>query len=351
MDMQGWDWIIKVWLRLAVVAIIVGVVIAGVLGFFAGRAYGQQIQPPLGLPITADTVACGRAMYWDTRLSINNTVACATCHHPATGYEDGRPQGVGIRNQVGTRNSPTVLNAVFSRAQFWDGRTDGMPTQSLQPLLNPIEMGNNSEQQVINRLRRMPGYQQMFAAAYGNRGITRNTVAHAFASYEARLVTQDDTPLHRRIAGDLGVLTPQQEMGYGLMLKANCFQCHSGPQFANYTFVNNGAEFALTRFANDRGRVAINGRRDRIRAFKVPSLIELERRKPYFHHGLAPDLERVVLHYSTGGMRFDGQRDREMDRRIVAQNWTADQRAMVVDVLRNCTVSPTYPMESQPALP
>jgi cytochrome c peroxidase len=259
------------------------------------------------------------------------------------------PLAKGIRGQIGTRNSPTVLNAAFSPRQFWDGRTADLSNQSLQPLVNAIEMGNDSEGQVLQRIRDIPGYRQLFAQAYGP--INRDTFAHALASFESQIVTLDDTPLHRRMAGDLTALSPAAEKGFGLASKANCFSCHSGNQFTNFAFANNGSEVATRNQGNDLGRFAINGRDDRIRAFKTPSWVELERTKPYMHNGAMPDLERVVMHYSVGGARFDGVRDPYSDPRIVAQNWTPKQRSYVVTLLRDGTKSPTYPSFDQPTLP
>lgn len=336
-----------------------------------------QMPLPNNVPLSAERIELGRKLFYDPRLSrpernqqtgqLEFRVACATCHDPNHGFSDGRPQAVGIRGQVGQFNTPTVLNP-FGRFMFWDGRTDGMPTQSLQPLVNPIEMGNGSEQEVLNRLRQVPGYVDLFNRAYGprnnlNQAITRERFGHAMASFQSTLISSN-APVDRRIAGDLKALSPNAEKGYGLFLKLDCMSCHKYPSFTDFAFHNNGMEFAgKTRPTSDGLFTTISGRRGfsqaerqrSIRAFKTPTLREIARTGPYNHAGTFTTLQRVLQHYNAGGAKLnefgqpvtDGLKDPRIKPLGLSQSQLEDLESFLIEGM----AGRSYPNVTRPVLP
>jgi cytochrome c peroxidase len=341
--------------RLVLAAVLMAMGVSAAIRGCASHAAAQKIPvaDPLGQPATRARANLGWRLFFDPRLSADGTVSCATCHDPDRGYSDGLITAAGIGGQLGTLNSPTVLNSAYFPHQFWDGRTIGQPAQALLPLVNPIEMGNVSQEQVVARLRGIPGYVAAFERAYGRVGnqtaVTQARLAHALASFETRIVSTLDTPLHRRLAGEVMALTAEQEMGLGLVERARCFECHVPPLFTDRLFHNNGFEFATTASPETIGRAQVDG--TSFRAFKTPSWLEANRTFPYGHNGRLINLERVVRHYGSGGDRGDGRRDPAQDSRIRPQNWTLSQERAVVALLRYATASPKYPAVPRPQLP
>lgn len=355
--------------------IAIGIFAAAELFFSSAAGWaqpGQQLQhprlaAPQGIPVTPERVELGRKLFFDERLSINGTVSCSTCHDPAHGWADGNSVAVGILGRTGTRNSPSIINASFSTLQFHDGRTVGQPTQSLQPILNRLEMGGQSEQQVLNRLRRIPGYVDLFQRAYGfdrrqGTPVTREAYGHAFASFESTIVSFD-APVDRRLAGDAAALSPEAEIGFAIFEKANCMACHKPPLFTDLGFHNNGMEFAGKSRASDDGRFAIIRNSNRfsqaqkaaaVRAFKTPTLREIARTAPYNHAGTFLSLRRVLQHYNAGGAKLvNGVPvvDSFIDRRIQPLGLTDRQLDYLELFLVEGFASESYPMVTRPVLP
>jgi cytochrome c peroxidase len=300
-------------------------------------AQPPQQSGPQGIPPTGAEVELGRKLFFETLLSQDGSVSCATCHDPNKGWADGLPLAVGINGQVGTRHSPTIINSSYSTLMFWDGRTVAPITQALLPLSNPIEMGRQSEDDVVRKLRLLPEYVADFAKVYGSvdpqslSPITGVRLARAIAAFETTIVSFN-APIDRRLDGDEAALTPDAEIGFQLFRQANCMSCHTPPLFADGLLHNNGMEYAGKLVANDLGRAGIlpaNRRTaETIRAFKTPTLREIHRTAPYNHAGSYADLDRVLLHYQTGGARFDDTFDRFIDPRIRAirtLGWTPSQ--------------------------
>lgn len=336
-----------------------------------GSAHGQSIPPlavPLGVPITPERIELGRKLFFDPRLSLNGTISCSTCHDPAHGFADGNSVAIGIFGRRGTRNSPTILNASFSTLQFHDGRTVGQPTQSLQPIVNRLEMGGQSEQQVLNRLRSIPGYVDLFTRAYGfdrrqGTAVTREAYGHAMASFESTVVSFD-APVDRRLAGDRSALSAEAEIGFGIFSRSGCMACHKPPLFTDLAFHNNGMEFAGKQRATDNGRfTVINGLRgasqlDRalaVRAFKTATLREIARTAPYNHAGTFLSLRRVLEHYNAGGAKLNANGapvvDSAIDPRIKPLGLTDQQLGYLETFLVEGMAGEHYPMITRPVLP
>src|SRR5688572_2060163 len=168
----------------------------------------------------------GRALFFDKRLSQDQTVSCATCHDPAAAFASKDALATGVRNQRGARNAPTLLNSAFSESYFWDGRAATLEEQARQPLLNPNEMGMADEAALIARVSSVREYQKSFRRVFPREGVTLNTIANAIAAFERSLIS-NDAPFDRFIRGNKKSLTAAQQRGLELFKgKAKCADCH-----------------------------------------------------------------------------------------------------------------------------
>lgn len=328
---------------------------------WAAITYGAPpLNGPLGIRPTAGQIELGRKLFFDPRLSQNGTISCATCHDPSLGWSDGLELAVGINGRRGTRHSPTLINTAYVPAVFWDGRVTSTVPQALLPLSNPDEMGQQSQAEVVARLRLIPAYVVAFAEEFGidpaqGSPITQANLALAIAAFETTIVSWD-APIDRRMAGDTKALTADAEVGYRLFQEANCMACHKPPHFTDFAFHNNGMEHAGKFNPSDRGRFDVlpQGARTarHLRAFKTPTLREIQATAPYNHAGNFADLRRVLLHYNAGGKRgSDNTVDRSMDPRIKPLGLSATQLGYLETFLREAFRGRSYPMIVEPPLP
>lgn len=284
------------------------------------EALPREAPAPADNPTTAEKVALGRALFFDTDLSRDRTLTCASCHDLAgAGGADGRPTATGIDGQVGSRNTPTVLNAAFQARLFWDGRARSLEEQALGPIANPIEMGADLGE-VVERLKARPEMVAAFAAAFGpGTVIEADLVAKALAAFERTLITPD-APFDRFLAGEADALTAQQIRGMGLFESVGCIVCHAGPGFSRASllapeqgraafraFPSLASPFtAKYRLTEDLG-AATGGTRG---LWRVPSLRNVELTAPYFHNGSVADLAeavRVMATVQAGRIVTDGR--------------------------------------------
>lgn len=270
-------------------------------------APASAFEPPKGLPplevpednpMTAPKVELGKLLYFDKRLSRDNTVSCASCHDPRMGWTDRAPVSTGIKGQKGGRSSPTVLNSAYSEVQFWDGRAASLEEQAKGPIQNPVEMGFTHKEAAL-RFSAIKGYAPLFKSAFGDPEVTIDRVAQAIASFE-RTVLTGDSPNDRAEAGDADVLSPSAARGKALYFgKANCSVCHSGHSFTDSGFHNIGVGMSAAK--------PDLGRHDRTKneadkgAFKTPTLRNLRDTAPYMHDGSQKTLAEVVEFYNKGG--------------------------------------------------
>ncbi len=202
-------------------------------------------------PQTPEKIALGRQLFSDTRFSSDGTVSCATCHNPDMAFVDRLPVSTGVKGQKGTRNAPTVLNAVFLASQFWDGRRPDLESQAKDPLLNPVEHGLTDHDQVLQVIRQDEGYTGRFAEVFGVQPeqITIDHVVKAIAAFERTLIA-GDSPFDRFYYGkDPGAMSPAAIRGFAVYTgKGRCQECHMiGETAATFTddkFHNLGVGFA-----------------------------------------------------------------------------------------------------------
>jgi cytochrome c peroxidase len=337
------------------------------------RAETMRVQIPLGLnesswrkripkdnPLSVEKVALGQALYFDKRLSIDGTVSCATCHDPALAFTDAKVVAVGGRDRRGTRNAPTILNAVFNETFFWDGRARSLENQVKHPLLSSFEMGMTNEREVIARLSAIPEYQRQFKRVFKSEGLTMDTIAKAIAAYERTLLS-GNSPFDRFIAGQQNVLTETQKRGLTLFKgKAKCIECHTysrqNPFFTDFKFHNTGVavgDTALDELVrtfvksskdasgtvlahsagfSELGRFAVTLRAVDLGTFKTPMLRDLELTSPYMHDGSIKTLIDVVQFYNRGG-----NVNRHLDKRIQPLQLTDAEVNDLVEFLRSLT--------------
>jgi cytochrome c peroxidase len=261
------------------------------LGLKADHAY-----IPDDNPINAAKIELGRALYFDKRLSSDGTVACASCHIPAKGGTDNAPVSTGIRGQKGGRSAPSMVNRLFSKAQFWDGRAPSLEAQAKGPIANPIEMGNTHEMAVATIIG-VGGYRPMFGAAFGDTDITMDRIARAIATYE-RVVVSGNAPYDRYQAGDKTALSPAAIRGLALFEsneKGRCALCHRGSNFTGEDFKKLG--IGMDAASPDPGRFNVTMNESDRGAFKTPSLRNIALTGPYMHDGSVNTLEEVVDYY------------------------------------------------------
>jgi cytochrome c peroxidase len=248
-----------------------------------------------------ERVALGQALFFDTRLSGNGTVACGTCHDPAKGWSDGHATARGMGGKVLGRATPTVINAAYNSLQMWDGRFPSLEAQALGPMKSADEM-NSAITAMGDFLMSDPGYRSAFAAAYPGEPVIPETAAKAIAVFE-RTVVVNDTPFDRWLAGDHAAMSVAQQRGFAIFVdpaRGNCEVCHSAPNFTDNGFHNIGLASSAASDA-DPGRFRQKPVASMKGAFKTPSLRDVARTAPYFHDGSAPTLSDVVEHYARGG--------------------------------------------------
>ena len=265
------------------------------------------VQWPAENPYSREKAELGKSLYFDSRLSSDGTVSCASCHAPEKAFTDNAPFSTGIKMQKGGRSAPTVINRAYTTLQFWDGRARSLEEQAKGPLANPIEMTSEqsaiaAHEAVLGRIRQIPGYISLFEKAVGDKAVTLDQVAQAIATFE-RTVVSGNAPYDRYKAGDKTALTESQIRGMKLFFgKARCDSCHLGFNFSDESFMNIGIGWENGE-PQDLGRFKVTGREEDKGAFKTPTLRDISLTGPYMHDGSMRTLEEVMEHYNKGGIK------------------------------------------------
>ncbi|HKG47249.1 MAG TPA: cytochrome c peroxidase [Pyrinomonadaceae bacterium] len=312
---------------------------------------------PATNPMTAEKIALGEKLYFDKRLSASGSVSCAVCHDPANAFTDLDALSTGASGNQGTRNAPTILNAVFSELLFWDGRAGSLEEQAKQPLTNPAEMGMGSYDLVVARVSAIPEYQKTFRRVFGRDGVTIETIAKAIAAYE-RTQLSGNSKFDRFISGDQSAITEAQKRGWKLFSgKAKCIDCHSfsaaSPFFTDFKFHNTGIGVAISNFDvlagqvsrdvsagalahksdfSELGRFLVTRQTADIAAFKTPTLRDVELTRPYMHNGAMKTLLDVVRFYKQGG-----EKNPYLDKKMQPLDLTEEEMSDLVEFLRSLT--------------
>lgn len=346
-----------------------------------------QVSLPLGLnlgesqikgleknPLTRAKIELGRQLYFDTRLSGDGTVSCASCHHPQEGYSRHTATGVGIAGQKGGRNSPSSYNRILSDAQFWDGRAESLEAQAIGPIQNPIEMGYTHDA-CVAALKKIPGYAMQFEKIFPEGGLTIEAVGMAIASFERALVTgpapydyheaykrfatleaedleelKTDSPetfadyQQLQLAVQVNPMSDSAVRGFDLFFskRVGCSACHVGANLADEQYHNLGIGMAAAK--PDLGRYSETKVEKDKGAFKTPTIRNVALSAPYMHDGSLATLEEVVEHYNKGG-----DKNKWLSDKIVPLKLTPQEKLDLVEFMRACTG--TFPFVSSARLP
>lgn len=325
------------------------------------RPVGQPvaIHSPLGLPPvpiprdnppTAATIALGRRLFYEVKLSGDSTLACASCHNPALGFSDGRKHSTGVAGKLGRRNAPTVLNAAYSPVQFWDGRASSLEDQAGGPIANPIEM-NQAHDICVSTLDRDPSYKAAFAQAFGPGPVTIDKLQDAIASFERTLVSGNSRFDRYEFSGDKKALSPAEIRGLAIFrdkTKGDCSSCHTIDK--NYALFTDGKFHNIGVGVNEEGELTDLGRYDETKvdadkgAFKTPTLRNIAATAPYMHDGSLKTLKDVVDFYAGGG-----NSNPYLDSKIKSIHLSGQERADLVAFLESLSGEP--PRDSGPPTP
>ena len=249
-------------------------------------------------PTSPAKVKLGHALYFDKRLSKNNTISCNSCHNLSTSGVDNLSFSPGDAGENGGRNSPTVLNAALHSSQFWDGRAKDVEEQAGMPILNPIEMAIPSKDFLVKRLKEIESYNDLFAKAFPDekQALTYDNIAKAIAAFERELLTP--SRFDQYLNGDKSALTLQEKKGLSSFVNIGCVTCHSGALLGGTTFQKFGVHKNYWEATNsakiDEGRFEVTKDTLDKYMFKVPSLRNIEGTNPYFHDGSVHDLAKAV---------------------------------------------------------
>lgn len=286
---------------------------------------------PTANPVTSSKVLLGKRLFFDKRLSKDETVSCASCHNPAHGFSNGKRVGEGVLSQKGNRNVPSIINRLFGETQFWDGRSETLESQALLPLLNPKEMAI-SEKLLIEKLKADAVYQKLFQNAFDS-GPTLDGVSKAIASFERTLLS-GSTPFDRyEWGGEKEALSESAIRGLALFRgKARCSTCHIGPNFTDEKFHNLGA--GEEDGQKDPGRAQVTKDTTDFGKFKTPTLRNITLTAPYMHDGSLETLEAVIEFYDQGGIP-----NPNLDEEIKPLELTHEEKADLLALLKSLTGS------------
>ena len=260
----------------------------------AGYRRPDTIPFPKDNPYTPEKAALGKMLFFDTRLSRDKNISCASCHNPSFGWQVPFAKAIGAGAKPLGRHAPTTLNQAWSRNLFWDGRAPTLEAQAKGPIEAPAEM-DLPLPVAVTRLKEVSGYTTAFAKAFPQEGLTQETLVKAIATFE-RTIVSGNTPFDRWIAGDTKALSDSAKRGFAVFNgKGQCAACHTGWNFTDDKFHDIGLP------TNDPGRKEVSKRASDEFAFKTSSLREIAARAPYMHDGSVPTLEAVVAHYMGGG--------------------------------------------------
>lgn len=250
---------------------------------------------PSDNPETEASIELGGALFFETLLSKDSSISCQSCHLLTQAFADHLPVGQGILNRTVTRNSPSLINIGQHPYFMADGKFSTLEEQVLGPINEHREFDMTPEE-VVLRLKSVPLYNELSMQAY-DQELSIEVVQKALANFE-RIIASQDTRFDKYMKGEMD-LTEQEKTGWKLFQSSelNCIQCHSGYNFTNYAFENNGLYLNYA----DSGRALITGLEEDLATFKVPSLRNVSITYPYMHDGTVNSLEAIIDHYASGG--------------------------------------------------
>lgn len=300
---------------------------------------------PANNPPTLKTVTLGCELFYDKRLSLNNSISCSSCHNPQLNFTDRLRHSAGVGGKTGQRNAPSVLNAAYNRTQFWDGRAGSLEEQVGGPMANSVEM-NQPHEVSVSKLNADPATRRMFEGAFGPGPVTLGKIEQAIASFERTLVTGDSAFDRYQYGGDKAALTPAALRGLAAFndpKRGNCASCHLITDhcalFTDGLFHNLGVGVNDQGDITDLGRYSETHRQADKGAFKTPTLRDVALTAPYMHDGSLKTLKEVVDFYAG-----HGNSNTNLDKRIADINLDGRDRLDLVEFLKS--LSSNFPVQA-----
>jgi len=286
--------------------------------------------PPPPVPgdnqLTYERIALGKKLFFDPILSRDTTISCATCHLPSKAFADNLPMSIGIHGREGFRNVPSLANVAWHPYFFREGGSPSLETQALGPIADEAEM-DLTIAEAAERLRADDEYMEMSKTAY-DREPNAYVISRALSAFQ-RILVSGDAPYDQYVRGNQNALTAEQIRGSNLFFnELQCANCHTGFNFTNYNFENNG----LYENYQDEGRARLTTQANDIGKFKISSLRNVALTPPYMHDGSLPTLESVIEHYNSGGSTH-------VNKSLLIQplNLTAQQKSDLISFLESLT--------------
>jgi cytochrome c peroxidase len=279
-------------------------------------------------PLTKEGIALGRRLFYDPILSHDSTISCSNCHLSFTAFTHvDHALSHGIRDSIGARNSPALMNLAWGRSFMWDGAVNHLDMQALAPITHAAEMGE-SLPNVLIKLQRSSSYPKSFGTVFGDTIITGEDLLKALAQFQLTLISSN-SKYDKVKRGEAG-FSDQESKGY-VLFRANCSTCHKEPLFTSGEFANNGLPVDVK--LADNGRMKVTGIASDSLKFKVPTLRNIEFSYPYMHDGRFKTLRQVLDHYDTG-IRSSATLASELTNGI---QLTSDQKSDVIAFLLTLT--------------
>ncbi|MFK8101049.1 MAG: cytochrome-c peroxidase [Saprospiraceae bacterium] len=278
-----------------------GVCLFIIVGFYVGDRYNLLYPDYFPAPaydftkngLTKEKIALGRALFYEPKLSKDNTISCASCHSPYNGFaHTDHDLSHGINDQIGTRNAPALFNLAWQKSFMWDGAINHLDMQALAPISHPKEM-NESIASIVQKLQTEAKYPPFFLRAFGDSVITGEYILKSLSQFQLTLVSAGAK--YDQVKNGTADFSLQEANGYRLF-QANCNSCHVEPLFSSYDFASNG--LAIDTTLNDFGKSTISKKATDQLLFKIPSLRNLSYTYPYMHDGRFRKLRAVLKHYT-----------------------------------------------------
>jgi len=240
-------------------------------------------------------IELGKALFFDPRLSGSGKISCATCHQPELSWTDGKEKSIGHEGAITKRNSPTIQNTWFYNRLFWDGRAKDLQDQAFAPINSATEM-HSEMPDVMIKLRKIKGYKEMFAKAFGDDEINPFLMTEAIATFEKTIVS-GESRFDKFIKGDKNALSDSELRGIHLFrTKARCMNCHNGPMFSDNQFHRTNISFKR----DDEGLYMVTHKEEDKGKFKTPSLRDVMNTGPWMHDGSMADMLMIMELYRKG---------------------------------------------------
>jgi cytochrome c peroxidase len=315
----------------------------------SARAVGPEvaIASPLGLPAvpvpagnppTANEIALGRRLFYETSLSKDNSLACASCHRPEFRFSDVRARSLGVGGTKGARHAPTLINVAYAPLLFWDGRAESLESQVIRPMTDPLEM-NQTHEASIAKLKANLAYRVLFHRAFGTDDITMDRVENALASFERTILSGNSAFDRYEYLGEKDAMTPAQIRGLAVFRdpnRGNCAVCHTiADKFALFTdgkFHNTGEGVGGDGEFDDLGRYDVTMLDADKGAFKTPTLRDVAVSGPYMHDGKLKTLRDVMDFYAG-----QGNSNPYLDKEMTKIHLTGPERDDLVEFMKALT--------------